>query len=272
MLLIPVLVSGGTATSVELRNSWQRAWAEFRTSASPVDYVRVSGLGIDPLLVNAAQTRRPGRHWWRNLIDQYGAADVLMAEVQLRRFYPGGPAVATFIARHSPDGKPLGSVTLRAPNSAALPQLMEQGVQRLDALFTQALAAGLLTPDPSLIIPEPPPPPEEEDETDKAATTAAAVPARVIQIAINGPLSPAATLRGLGGVVSVTEIGQAVVVVTYRGSPGALQSALASRGWTVSSDAGGLRVSGGPAPAPPPVAPAPAPEPTPAPTPATGTP
>ena len=64
MLLIPVMISGGSATSVELRNAWQRAWAQFRTSNSPVDYVRVSGLGVDPLLVNAAQTRRPGRGWW----------------------------------------------------------------------------------------------------------------------------------------------------------------------------------------------------------------
>ncbi len=27
MLLIPILVTGGTATSVELRNAWQKAWA-----------------------------------------------------------------------------------------------------------------------------------------------------------------------------------------------------------------------------------------------------
>ena len=60
MLLIPITVTGGTATSVELRNAWQRAWAQFRTSQSPIDYVRVSGLGVDPLLVNAAQTQRPG--------------------------------------------------------------------------------------------------------------------------------------------------------------------------------------------------------------------
>ncbi|HET9354254.1 MAG TPA: heavy-metal-associated domain-containing protein, partial [Sphingomicrobium sp.] len=46
MLLIPVISSGGTATSVELRNPWQRAWAQFRTSQSPIDYVRVSGLGV----------------------------------------------------------------------------------------------------------------------------------------------------------------------------------------------------------------------------------
>ena len=60
MLLIPITVTGGTETSVELRNAWQRAWAQFRTSQSPIDYVRVSGMGVDPMLVNAAQTRAAG--------------------------------------------------------------------------------------------------------------------------------------------------------------------------------------------------------------------
>src|SRR5204862_2411991 len=32
MLLIPVTVTAGTETSVELKNAWQRAWAQFRTS------------------------------------------------------------------------------------------------------------------------------------------------------------------------------------------------------------------------------------------------
>ena len=56
-------------------------------------------MGVDPLLVNAAQTERPGRGWWRNMVDLYGAADILVAEVQLQRLYPGGPARARFIAR-----------------------------------------------------------------------------------------------------------------------------------------------------------------------------
>src|SRR5687768_14981886 len=34
MLLIPITISGGTATSVELKNAWQRAWAYYRTSQS----------------------------------------------------------------------------------------------------------------------------------------------------------------------------------------------------------------------------------------------
>src|SRR5688572_8632473 len=54
MLLIPLTITGGSVTSVELRNHWQRAWAQYRTAQSAVDYVRVSGMGVDPLLVNAA--------------------------------------------------------------------------------------------------------------------------------------------------------------------------------------------------------------------------
>ena len=121
MLLIPVTITAGTETSVELRNAWQRAWAQFRTSQSPIDYVRVSGMGVDPMLVNAAQTVRPGRGWWRNLIDLYGAADILVAEVQLQRAYPGGPARARFIGRHGPDNEIVGGFTLTAPNSDAIP-------------------------------------------------------------------------------------------------------------------------------------------------------
>src|SRR5947209_843411 len=123
MLLIPVLVSGGTATSVELRNAWQRTWAQFRTSQSPIAYVRISGMGADPLLINAAQTRRPGRGWWRNLLEMYGAADVVVAEVQLQRLYPGGPARGRFIARHGPDNEIIGGFTLTAPNSDAIPEI-----------------------------------------------------------------------------------------------------------------------------------------------------
>ena len=96
----------------------------------------------DPLLINAAQTARPGRGWWRNLLDLYGAADILVAEVQLQRLYPGGPARARFIARHGPDNQIVGGFTLTAPNSDAIPAMMAQGVQRMDQLFAHALAAG----------------------------------------------------------------------------------------------------------------------------------
>ena len=137
MLLIPITVSGGTETSVEIRNAWQRAWAQFRTSPSAIDYVRVSGLGVDPMLVNAAQTVRPGRAWWRNIIDLYGAADILVAEVQVQRLYPGGPARARFIGRHGPDNQIVGGFTLTAPNSEGIAAMMAEGVQRMDQLFSR---------------------------------------------------------------------------------------------------------------------------------------
>ena len=157
MLLIPVTVSGGTATSVELRNAWQRAWAQFRTSQSPIDYVRVSGIGVDPLLVNAAQTTRPGRGWWRNLLDLYGAADILVAEVQLQRLYPGGPARARFIGRHGPDNEIIGGFTLTAANSDAIPAMMAEGVQRMDELFADGARRRPAASRPDLDLPAPPP-------------------------------------------------------------------------------------------------------------------
>ena len=60
MLLIPVTVTAGAETSVELRNAWQRAWAQFRTSQSPIDYVRVSGIGRRPDAGQRRADRPPG--------------------------------------------------------------------------------------------------------------------------------------------------------------------------------------------------------------------
>ena len=263
MLLIPVLISGATMTSVERRNPWQRAWASFRTSASPIDYVRVSGMGVDPLLINAAQTARPGRGWWRNIVDYYGAADILVAEASLHREYPGGPAVARFVGRHGADGRILGGFELQAKDSADIPRMMAEGVARMDELFTLALASGNLTRDPSLIIAEPPPPVEDEIVEDKAL-----VPARIVQLQIltrdeAGLSSAFGTIRGIAGVDAVsprsTAIGGwSILLVTYRGEPQGLATAMSARGWSVIDVGGTLRVTPRAAPAP---APAPAPGP-----------
>jgi hypothetical protein len=240
MLLIPITVSGGTMTGVEVRNAWQRAWAEFRTSNSPIDYVRISGMGIDPLLLNAAQTARPGRGWWRNIVDLYGAADILVAEVQVRRLYPGGPAAATFTGYFGADKRPLGSFTLTAQNSAGFQAMMNQGAQQMDALFTRWLAAGELSPDQSLIMPEPPPPLVEEEEPAEEQQRTAEVPTRIIQIVVTSPYSPVGWLRSIPGVSNVQEFGSAVLAVTYRGSQGQLAAALAARGWQTDVAADGV--------------------------------
>ena len=255
MLLIPVMSSGGTATSVELRNPWQRAWAQFRTSQSPIDYVRVSGQGVDPLLVNAAQTRRPGRGWWRNVLDLYGAANILIAEVRVDRLYPGGPAKARFVGRFGPGARILGSFELTARNSQDLPRMMSEGVQRMDELFIRAHAAGIVRGDPDLII-QPPPPPEEELEEIEAPVV---VPARVVQVLVieggnaNAVAQSVAQIRGLGGVVWVTQAslpnGNANLAVNFRGDANALGLALSSRGWAVTNRGGVLYVTRGAAPA-----------------------
>ncbi|MBA3511315.1 heavy-metal-associated domain-containing protein [Sphingomonas sp.] len=266
MLLIPILVSGGTATSVELRNSWQRAWAQFRTSQSTIDYVRVSGMNVDPLLVNAAQTNRPGRGWWRNIVDLYGAADILVAQVQLHRLYPGGPARARFIARHGPDNEIVGGFTLTAPNSDAIPAMMNEGVRRMDELFMAALEAGALERDPSLDIPEPPPLPELEEEVVEAPRSQAQQQAFAFQVQITAPNVTVynfamAHLRTVPGIEQVTPQsinpgGTSYILVSFRGSGAQLAAALIARGW--SADYGGtvVRMRGGAGP-PPPVPPPP---------------
>ncbi|MES2120853.1 MAG: heavy-metal-associated domain-containing protein [Pseudomonadota bacterium] len=274
MLLIPITVSGGTATTVELRNAWQKAWAEFRTTQSPIDYVRVSGMAADPMLVNAAQTMRPGRGWWRNLIDMYGAADILVAEVQLQRLYPGGPARARFIGRHGPDNEVIGGFTLTAPNSEAIPAMMAQGAVRMDQMFAEAFAAGRLARDTSLNLP---PPPVEELSTVAEAPIAAAAPVRSYQVQVVGSVNvynfAMAHLRTLAGIDSATPQqinpgGTSYVLVSFRGDIGQLAAALQSRGWAVEAGGTVVKISSSsekPPALPPPPAPAPAPPPATAP-------
>lgn len=257
MLLIPVLVTGGTAITVEIRNPWQRAWAQFRTAQSPIDYVRVSGMGADPLLVNAAQTRRPGRGWWRNIIDFYGAADILVAEASLHRLYPGGPAVARFVGRHGPDGEIVGGFELRAKDSADIPRMMAEGVQRMDELFTTALAAGRLQRDPSLIIVEPPPPVEEEPALVAPHLVQIQVPTPSDQT-LNSALAELRAIRGVesAGIRVAAVPGWSLLLVNFRGDNSALAAALQARGWAVTAVGGSLRMTPT-APPPPPAQPSP---------------
>jgi len=246
MLLIPVTVSGGTETSVELRNAWQRAWAQFHTSQSPIDYIRVSGMGADPLLINASQARRPGRGWWRNLLTMYGASDVLVAEVQLQRLYPGGPAKARFIARHGPDNEVVGGFTLTALNSDGIPAMMEQGAQRIDQIFAQALASGRLTRDSSLDLPPPPVLPQVPVQKPVAPAN----PVNSFQVQVTGKNVnfynfAMAHLHTLPGVQSATPQqinpgGTSYILVTYKGTLAQLAAGLTGRGWTVDLTAGSV--------------------------------
>ena len=263
MLVIPIEWDGSTPTTFETRNEWQKAWARFRSGGSVVDYVRVAGTGADPLLLNAAQANRRGRSWWRMILDQYGAADVLVPEVRIDRAWPGGPATATFTARHGPDGAVLERFTLRADNSDGIPKMLDEGVQRIDAIYSQAFASGLLQPDKSLVIEQP----VETDLTANAmeAQADAAIAAATTEIGSGYSLQvdtpdaasvgqAEALLRTVPGVrsASTTSLalgGISVVRVTFAGDIVALRAALAARGWRVEDVGGTLRIRRGGAPA-----------------------
>jgi len=150
MLLIPVMASGGTYTTFERRNQWQRAWAEFNPGTSRIDYVRPSGAGGDSLLVNFGQTRRRSRAWWRTTLDQYGAADALVPIARLDYQFPGGPARGIFTARYGPDSTLLGEFELEAESPDEVPAMLAEAVRRFDRIFETALQEGKLTPDPTL--------------------------------------------------------------------------------------------------------------------------
>ena len=277
MILIPVFLTAGTDTTVELRNPWQRAWAEFRTSQSPIDYVRVTGTGVDPLLVNAAQVDRPGRGWWRNIVDLYGAADILVAEVQFQRLYPGGPAFARFIGFHGPDRDLIGSFTISGPAGVSSLAIMRAGVQRMDAMFADALAEGRLVRDPSLDIPLPPPPPEEIVEEAPVLTQARTwtYQVQIVSPDVNIYNFAMAHHRTTSGVQQVVPVainpgGVSYVNVTYNGDLSVLRALIASRGWSVEQNGYVLRMSSSgdrPPSLPPPPQPRPQPAPPPQPAP-----
>lgn len=271
MLVVPLQVSAGVETVFEQTNDWQAAWARFRTGNSTIDYVRPPGNGADSLLLNAGQIARPGRGWWRTVIDQYGAADILIPVVRLYRSYPGGPIIGAFQARHGPDNQLIGGFTLRVGSAAGLPQLLDTGVARMDALFQQALRSGALGMDPTLA-----PPPEPEPEVDPNAmhdeasgetlaeivgdtASASAGIAVTIQFDTPGATAVANTeglVRGIPGVraASTTSLalgGVSLMRVTYDGDPDALRAALEVRGYQVTGSGQTLRIRRAPQLLPP---------------------
>lgn len=268
LLVVPVIWEGGAQEVFENRSQWQKAWARYRTGDSAIDYVRTSGTGPDPLLLNAGQLGRRGRLWWRLLLDQYGAADVIMPMARLERQWPGGPVIGRFAARYGPDNRLIGTFTLRVQSSSGIPEMMDQAVTRMDSLYTRALAAGTLRPDPSLIIEEPVDPDalkiEEGGEEIAIAgapgETVASVSTFSIQFEtpdVGSVGSGEAALRSIPGVRSaVTNSlalgGTSVMTVGYAGTAEGLRSALAARGWAVSVAGNTLRIqrrSGAEAPA-----------------------
>lgn len=173
LLVIPVMISGGAPIVFERQTPWQNAWAKFRTADSRIDYVRPYGGGSESLLLNAGQLDRRSRTWWRVILDQFGAADVLYPIVRLERQWPGGPIVGKFSARYGPENRYLGSFTLRAEDAKGIPAMMNEAVVKMDQLFQQAFLAGRLRAEAALLLEEI----DEEDLEELEAEAEAAIDA-----------------------------------------------------------------------------------------------
>ena len=267
LLVIPVLYSGGVAQVFEVKGPWQRAWAEFRAGASPIDYVRPSGGGGDSLLITAGQPGRRSRAWWRNVLDQFGAADVIMPEARLERQWPGGPVRGVFTARYGPDNAFLESFTLTANDEAGVAKMLNEAVVRLDQIYARALADGRLKPDTTLNVrtgldpglaaliaagqaPEDKPvaAPTDKPSSGPSATptpteTAKPVETRTFTVQFSSPDAGAVdsalgAVRSSPGVkgASTTSLamgGTSVMRVTYEGDLDTLAASLRAKGWKV---------------------------------------
>lgn len=283
MLLLPVTFSAGTQVMYEQRNDWQRAWAEFQSGQSRVNYVRPQGSGGESLLLTFGQTTRRSRVWWSNILDEFGAADVLIPIAKLRYTYPGGPVEGTFTARHGPDSEFLGSFTMRAESPDQLPAMLERAVRRFDAVFQTALAEGTIRPDPTLNVQTGDLNPaiqrlvdlgrslrvQDERQEEAALEPTEASDGAISAAPINRPppegsvalytvqfQSPDAAAFGAiladvretpgvrsTGVRSTAIGGTSIMTVSYSGSIGGLAEALRAQGFTVQQGATALLIS-----------------------------
>lgn len=275
MLTIPILYSGGVRQVFEVRGPWQRAWANFQTAASPIDYVRPSGAGGDSLILTAGQPGRRSRLWWRDVLDQFEAADVLVPVARLERQWPGGPIRGTFTARYGPDDRHLESFALTAKDEQGLTEMLNKAIVRIDLIYRKALADGRLKPDPSLFAEDhafdaalaqlraklggqsgqTAEKVEVEAGTPAATPTVAPPPATsttyTVQFATPDAAavdSALAAVRGVPGVqgaatTSLAIGGTSVMRVTIAGDIDALAAALRSQGWQVTMGNNALRIS-----------------------------
>ena len=257
MLLVPVQWSGGTAYVYERQTAWRDAWARFRDGNSMIEYVKPRGTGSDALLLNGGQIGRRGRGWWRNILDQYGAADVLVAEVRLRQDYPGGPITAIFMVSHGPDKVPITQFALKVNSADGLPALLDQGIARIDKACQDAMSAGKLKTDMMLAYRPPEEKTEEEKKPEEDTGTPTPTPgpsetAATFNVQIDTPSAGALTagesaVRGVPGVrsantASIALGGVSVMRVTYDGSLSSLRSQLEARGYQVQEGPGVLRI------------------------------
>lgn len=283
LLVLPIMWSGGSPQVFENRTEWQKAWARFRPGDSAIDYVRPFGSDSESLVLTAGQAERRNRVWWRNILDQFGAADVIIPIARLEYEYPGGPVTGRFSARYGPDNRFIESFTLNAASSEGIADMMDKAIARIDTIYASALSRGVLKTDKSLIIDDP----FDLDaleaalEAELAAETSAETSRALERAGESGtdsvetgnvPAVPAAatitvtvqfdtpdvgavsrgesSVRAVPGVASASTSslalgGVSVMRVTYSGDIASLAAALRSSGWQVQQGSGALRISRG---------------------------
>jgi len=267
LLVIPVLTQGGVTSVFETRTPWQKAWAELRPGTSVIDYVRPDGAGADSLLLTAGQVSRRSRNWWRLLLGQFGASDVVMPTARLERLWPGGPVRGLFTARYGPDNRFLGSFELTAPSEDKLPAMLAEAVTKTDAIYAEALATGQLAPDRTLEMqpvlspetiasilarlgpvttaaPADAGPVAAPTDSGPALTTIAVEFVTPDGAAVDSGLAAVRAVAGVksAGTSSIAIGGTSVMRVGFAGDIDALAAALRAGGWKVTQGAGALRI------------------------------
>jgi hypothetical protein len=142
--------------------------------------------------------------------------------------------------------------------------MLDEGVRRMDLIYARALDAGLLQPDPTLVIIEPEVQEELEepeleaevpdDEQPDTAPPVPTTPAASYNIQVDTPDAGAVqraevSVSRVNGVTSAITAslalgGTSIMRVTYAGDAGALQAALQAQGWQVQVVGGNtLRIS-----------------------------
>lgn len=153
LLVLPVLQDAAVRQAHEPESPWLKAWARLRAGESPIDYIRIQPTPGDVILLNAWQARRRHLPIWRDLVDRYQVADVLIPELILERSWAGGPVTGLLIVRFGPVGRELGRVRL-ANQSGDVDGLMDEAVRQADLIYVSALRGGHLLPDSRLLEPE----------------------------------------------------------------------------------------------------------------------
>ena len=280
LLVLPVMWNAGAPVVFEQQSEWQKAWARFRSGDSAIDYVRPYGSGAESLVLTAGQANRRERLWWRTVLDQFGAADVIIPIARIDYAYPGGPVTGKFTARYGPDNRYIGGFTLKVSSSEKIPDMMDEAISRLDKLYVNALSQGTLKTDKSLTFDDSldiaaleaqiekelaaeglkPKPPVISDNSNAAPASGGSAtsstppgPAVTLSVQFDTP-DVGAVGRGESAVRSVPGVssastsslavgGVSVMRVNFTGDPATLAAALRSRGWQVQQSGGSLRIS-----------------------------